>query len=599
MIFISTNRHLQIYCLLLLIFGSSHFIVAQTNYSTKNISIEKCLELASKYETEGDIKEATRYMNTAGITSWENKDYPKSIEYFNKSIELNRLINNKSGIAKIQSNLGMIYSDMGEYEASLNFFQTALDYRLANGERSEIISTYINKSVVLNNLKQYEEAASNLGESLTLATEMNDAGQMKSCYGMLAETYEKMGDQQKTLHYFNLYKTFHEMIQRNKINKVMKEVEAERLRTLQEELEKKEKEIQLLAAYKELKEMEVELSNLNSEAQNLITTNTKQELALGLLEAENNLNKSIIREKAAKDNLQKKIILFAVIGIVILVLFVVILYRNYKYKQKINSQLVARNEEIKELNDTLEKKVQKRTSELQTTMDRLEKQNRDLNQFSHVVSHNLRAPIVTILGLAEIVDSNEPGSAANIQVIKHLKDVVKNLDDVVKDLSSILEIKDNIVLKFKSVEVKKVLDSVKMQLSQIITETGIEIELDDVEAPFLETVRPYFESILFNLISNSLKYRSEKQSKIWIKTMSSDDGFKMKVSDNGIGIDHKHLSEIFKPYKRFTKVGEGKGLGLYMVFVQIEAMEGKVEVSSKLGQGSTFEVFLPKININS
>ena len=84
-------------------------------------------------------------------------------------------------------------------------------------EKIGIISAQINLSVVYNNLGRHDEAAQGLEEALSLAREMNDPVQMRSCYGLLSETYEKAGDLDKSLQYFNLYRTFHEMIQREEV----------------------------------------------------------------------------------------------------------------------------------------------------------------------------------------------------------------------------------------------------------------------------------------------------------------------------------------------------------------------------------------------
>ncbi|MCK5103181.1 MAG: tetratricopeptide repeat protein, partial [Cyclobacteriaceae bacterium] len=145
----------KILCLLIFLVCIFNITFGQDNYSGKKLTTEEYLKLASKYEKEGDIKEATRYINTIGIIAWEEKDYSNAIDFFNRSIALNELIDNKGGISKLHSNLGMIYSDIEDYEKSLDYFQQALDYRLEFGERTEIISTYINKAVVLNSLEQY------------------------------------------------------------------------------------------------------------------------------------------------------------------------------------------------------------------------------------------------------------------------------------------------------------------------------------------------------------------------------------------------------------------------------------------------------------
>jgi tetratricopeptide (TPR) repeat protein len=233
-------RHWRVGGSLILILFTYGMAVAQSTPT-----VEQYLALSEKNRLNGDIKEATRFLNEAAMVRWEEKNYTGAIEYFERSLLLNKQINNESGIDKINSNMGMIYSDMQNFEKSLAYFQQSLDYRKKKDLRFESVSTYVNISVVLNNLKQHNLAAQNLEEALKLATEMNDAQQMKSCYGMLAETYEKAGNEAKTIHYFGLYRTFHEMLQRNKETGYKQEIEKTKLQALLKEAENKNKELEL------------------------------------------------------------------------------------------------------------------------------------------------------------------------------------------------------------------------------------------------------------------------------------------------------------------------------------------------------------------
>jgi tetratricopeptide (TPR) repeat protein len=121
------------YRLLVLFSLITSLIWGQDNRSAEKLSVEQYLQLAAKNKEAGDFKETTRYLNEAAIVVWENKDYTKAIDYFTQSIELNQLINNYSGVSKLNSNLAMIYSDLGQYEQSLHYFQLSLDYRLLHG----------------------------------------------------------------------------------------------------------------------------------------------------------------------------------------------------------------------------------------------------------------------------------------------------------------------------------------------------------------------------------------------------------------------------------------------------------------------------------
>jgi tetratricopeptide (TPR) repeat protein len=322
-------------------------LIAQSG--TKKPTLEDYLRLAEQNKDAGDIKEATRFLNEAATIVWEEKKYDEAVGYFNQSIELNKQINNESGISKIQSNLGMIYADKQQYQASLDWFKKSLVYRETSGTKPEIISCRINIAVVLNNLKQYQEAAQNLETALELATEMNDAQQMKACYGMLAETYEKAGNQERTTHYFNLYRTFTDMIAHTVVKAARQETEQAQLIALQSELAKKEKELELLKTTKELQQTEQQLSDVSAEAKSLIDNNTKQELAISLLQRESELNDFKIQQVEDANNRQKLIIAIIVIALVAALLLAIILYTSFRNKKKLIAQLAEQSQKIQAL----------------------------------------------------------------------------------------------------------------------------------------------------------------------------------------------------------------------------------------------------------
>jgi signal transduction histidine kinase len=570
-------------------------IVLGQDDSSENLSIEQNLALAAKYEATGDFKEATRYMNAAGMKTWDDKNYVEAIKYFNLSINLNRHLSNESGIAKLNSNLGMIYSDIKDFQKSLHYFQLALDYRLAHGEKSEIISTYINQSVVLNSLGRYNDAVKKLEEALRLATEMADIPQMKSCYGMLAETYQKAGNEEKTLYYYQFYVSYHEKLVRDNLKVAKQETEIAKLQALQLELEKKDQELMLLTKSKELEASEVELRTMNADMRELVEGKSKQELAIKILEEAVKVDELKIAYAIAENKAQRFLIGVIATGLIMSVFIVVLLQKNSTYKKKVNERLSEQNIEITKLNDTLESKVQERTSQLQKTLVDLENRNRDLDQFSHVISHNLRGPVASILGLGRVFNKVNYADPINRDVINRLMVASKDLDDVVKDLSIILSVKGNMSVPQDRVVVRDVFNSVISRLHSEIAESKAQIILKDDEGNELRSVKPYIDSILYNLLLNSISYRSkDKALVIKIEAIRGADNFRLSVEDNGLGIEDEYVSKLFEPYKRFTLTGEGKGLGLYMLKTQVESMGGSIQVSSRLNQGTKFSIQLPQ-----
>jgi signal transduction histidine kinase len=110
----------------------------------------------------------------------------------------------------------------------------------------------------------------------------------------------------------------------------------------------------------------------------------------------------------------------------------------------------------------------------------------------------------------------------------------------------------------------------------------------------IRSYKAYVYSILLNLISNAIKYRSKAAPFIKISIIESPDGISIDIADNGMGIDiEKHKDDLFKPYKRFDQSQEGKGLGLFLVQSHVKALKGHIHVVSSLGKGTTFKIFLP------
>jgi signal transduction histidine kinase len=114
----------------------------------------------------------------------------------------------------------------------------------------------------------------------------------------------------------------------------------------------------------------------------------------------------------------------------------------------------------------------------------------------------------------------------------------------------------------------------------------------------VQAVRSYVQSILFNLLSNALKYRApDRTLRVRIETRREDGYVRLSVADNGLGIDlAKHGPKLFGLYRRFHTHVEGKGLGLHLIKTQIEALGGKVTLQSREGAGTTFNIYFKTAN---
>lgn len=218
--------------------------------------------------------------------------------------------------------------------------------------------------------------------------------------------------------------------------------------------------------------------------------------------------------------------------------------------------------------------------------------NKDLEQFTYIVSHNLRAPVANILGFSEELRKDDVTPEEKNILENELHESVKRLDTVILDLNDILNVGTTIKEKREEVFFSNIVHFIKSEIKNLIENNEVEIIADFSKAPGFTTIKSYIHSIFYNLISNSIKYKQPgKKPVIEISSEKTGEKLILKFTDNGMGIDLKaRKDQIFGLYKRFHHNIEGKGIGLFMIKSQVTALGGNINIESEINKGTTFTI---------
>ena len=253
--------------------------------------------------------------------------------------------------------------------------------------------------------------------------------------------------------------------------------------------------------------------------------------------------------------------------------------------------------QINHLNDELIKsqsQINRDRNELFNSVQRLKVKNGQLFEFSRIVSHNLRAPISSLL-LATDYLSAEWSKMDDIErniLITELKNSTSGLLDLIEDLLKTVAVLNDSSPQIEVLHIEESFERVKSLFKSEIERRGAKINLVMEDWDHIEYNRSYLESILMNLLSNSLKYSDPaRKPEILIECKLSGERKVLIFSDNGRGMNLKwHKENIFGMHKTFHRDVKGKGFGLFMTKNQIESMGGQIYVESDEGKGTTFTI---------
>jgi two-component system, sensor histidine kinase and response regulator len=484
------------------------------------------------------------------------KHYDEALPHYLRVVELRMALNDQVGMAFAYNNIGFVYKGKGELPKALDFYQRAM---LVMKEVES--SQKVDLSAVLDNIGDVyaltgdtRKALDHYQQSLNYARKQGSSMRLMEVYTDLSDTYFKLKDYNQAFFYLRLHSTTQDSLYRIQKETQFKEIEA------RYESQEKERQIELLRKEKEI-------DNLKEQAQ--VQHFQLRERRL--------LNTSLV------------------IGLILAVLWVGFIYQRYHERRKTSQLLQNQNQTIQLQNEELQVTNEK----LKESEQYLLQLNATKDKFFSIISHDLKSPLNSLTGFLQILDMQVDAFSPD-----ELREFAKGMN---KSVKSLLELLDNLLLWSRTQthtiefapEVLKLHDVVEgnINLLQAVAQNK-QIDLKVGVDPDTEVYadRNMLNSVLRNLISNAIKFTS-RGGHIEIEAQPVNGEVKVSVRDNGIGMNEKNLSQLFRLDTYHTTLGtaneKGNGLGLILCKEFVEKNGGTIGVESEEGKGTTFHFTIP------
>ncbi|MCJ8163363.1 PAS domain S-box protein [Pontibacter sp. E15-1] len=237
--------------------------------------------------------------------------------------------------------------------------------------------------------------------------------------------------------------------------------------------------------------------------------------------------------------------------------------------------------------------IKKAEKEIQSLLDVTKDQNERLRNFAHIVSHNLRSHSGNIVMLLNLLFKKNP-ELAQLELIKLLSKASSNLEETIAHLNEVVQINLSVSDSVRGINLNEAAESGIKSIIALANEAGVTIFNDIDPSVTILGIPAYVDSILLNFLTNGIKYRAdEADSFIRLSCAAENDFIALRIEDNGLGIDlSRHREKLFGMYKTFHDRPDSRGVGLFITKNQIEAMGGRVEVSSEVNKGTVFTIYL-------
>jgi PAS domain S-box-containing protein len=224
----------------------------------------------------------------------------------------------------------------------------------------------------------------------------------------------------------------------------------------------------------------------------------------------------------------------------------------------------------------------------------LQQEKEQLDQFIYKTTHDLRSPIHSAMGLLNLLEK-APEDQRGVY-LEMTRNTLSKLESLIEEVNHLYKV-DKMAVKREAIDLKNLLKDEIEVLKNTPNGDSIRFELSHADDAILFSDALRLRTIISNILSNAVKYAdlSKESSFIRIDTKTNYESLTMTITDNGIGIAEEDLDRVFEIFYRATTAASGTGLGLHIVKDTIARLNGKIEVKSKLDEGSEFKVSLPNL----
>jgi len=225
----------------------------------------------------------------------------------------------------------------------------------------------------------------------------------------------------------------------------------------------------------------------------------------------------------------------------------------------------------------------------------LAKTNEELDNFVYSISHDIRAPLTSILGLINLMKM-DPNLNTGDGYTSKLEGSVKRLERYTSDVLNFSRNARTSVSPNK-ISFTKFINNCFQQLRYMDGVNSMELIIENIGCEFIYTDRYRLKLILFNIFSNAIKYRDKSKpiGTIKVRYMVTRSTFLIRIEDNGVGIKQSDISKIFNMFHRANLISTGSGIGLYIVKEVVKKLKGTVSVDSKINDWTSFKIKLPNM----
>ncbi|MFY7666579.1 tetratricopeptide repeat protein [Flavobacterium sp.] len=556
-----------------------------------------------------DVPQEIAVLNDYGIMLENRSQYTEALDLYLKALRLSEKQNDLIGAANAQLNIGFVYLSQDEIDEAYNWFKKSLASSIKAKYKKGEAWNYSNIAIVLDRKGQYEESRKYYWKGAAFIDKEKNKREYSRIYFNVANTYKSERRHKEATFYFlkslELKRLFNDpfdlastlaklSVSCRQTGDYTKAVAyAEESLVMARKAESADLEISSLMAlseayeavgdYKKALSYEKQVPDLMDDLYNEEKLEKRTEM-IEKYESENKAQENkLLKQKAAlaTATLHKKNLTIVTFSLVIALVLVVLLsvYLQSRKKGKLNALLVQQKKEIETKNSLLEEAV-------------FEK-----NNLMNIVAHDLRAPLDKVKGLSDLLrdaDTDPETQQQCLDLITVVTDQGRRLIDDLLCLSK-AESTDFVVEKTE-VSARPFLENLAKTYQMSAQEKGITLLCEAIETTFY-TDTDKLQRILDNLISNALKF-SPKEKRVWIRFSESDDAWIFSVRDEGPGISDTDQTKLFRKFQKLTARptnGEAStGLGLAIVKQLAERLNGSIEVSSTLGEGTTFSLILNK-----